>query len=345
MRILAIRGRNLTSLAGDFELALNRPPLDKLGLFAITGATGAGKSTLLDAMCLALFDSTPRLAESMTVRVGRADEEDTARLHAHDVRGLLRRGAAEGFAEVDFLGRDGHTYRARWAVRRARNRADGRFQDQELSLVDVGTGQVLGSKKGEVLKAIEDRLGLSFDQFRRSALLAQGEFSAFLRAKSDKRAELLERMTGTEVYGRVSMAAHQRWREAQKELEALRRGAEAIALMPEDARQVARDGLVREEAALAEAAAKAGVVNLTRAAALECAGQGIRVNCIAPGFIATPMTDALNEKQREGILKSVPAGKLGRPDDIAAACVYLASDEAGYVTGQTLHVNGGMAMI
>ncbi len=93
------------------------------------------------------------------------------------------------------------------------------------------------------------------------------------------------------------------------------------------------------------AAAKAGLVGLTKALAGEVASRGITVNCIAPGFIASPMTDALNEKQREGILTRVPAGRLGEGAEVAAACLYLASAEAGYVTGQTLHVNGGMAMI
>lgn len=93
------------------------------------------------------------------------------------------------------------------------------------------------------------------------------------------------------------------------------------------------------------AAAKAGLIGMSKSLAQEVASRGVTVNCVAPGFIATPMTDALNEKQREAILKSVPAAKLGAPEDIAAACVFLASAEAGYVTGQTLHVNGGMAMI
>ncbi len=93
------------------------------------------------------------------------------------------------------------------------------------------------------------------------------------------------------------------------------------------------------------AAAKAGLVGLTKALAAEVASRGITVNCIAPGFIASPMTDALNEKQREGILTRVPAGRLGEGAEVAAACLYLASAEAGYVTGHTLHVNGGMAMI
>ncbi|GJE26021.1 3-oxoacyl-[acyl-carrier-protein] reductase [Methylobacterium organophilum] len=92
------------------------------------------------------------------------------------------------------------------------------------------------------------------------------------------------------------------------------------------------------------AAAKAGLVGMTKALAAEVASRNITVNCIAPGFIASAMTDALNEKQRETILTRVPMGRLGAGSDIGAAAVYLASDEAAYLTGQTLHVNGGMAM-
>jgi 3-oxoacyl-[acyl-carrier protein] reductase len=93
------------------------------------------------------------------------------------------------------------------------------------------------------------------------------------------------------------------------------------------------------------AAAKAGMIGMSKALAREVATRAITVNCIAPGFIASPMTDALSDKQREAILASVPVGRLGAGADIGAAAVYLASAEAGYVTGQTLHVNGGMAMI
>lgn len=93
------------------------------------------------------------------------------------------------------------------------------------------------------------------------------------------------------------------------------------------------------------AAAKAGMVGMSKALAHEVASRGVTVNCVAPGFVDTAMTKALTEKQREMILSSVPARKLGTPADVAAAVLFLASDEAAYVTGQTLHVNGGMAMI
>jgi len=92
-------------------------------------------------------------------------------------------------------------------------------------------------------------------------------------------------------------------------------------------------------------AAKAGMIGMFKSIAKEYARRGVTANCVAPGFIATPMTDKLNDKQKEAILQMVPSGRLGAPEDIASAVLYLASDEASYVTGQTLHVNGGMAMI
>jgi 3-oxoacyl-[acyl-carrier protein] reductase len=93
------------------------------------------------------------------------------------------------------------------------------------------------------------------------------------------------------------------------------------------------------------AASKAGMIGMMKSVAAEYARRNVTANCIAPGFISTPMTDKLNDKQREAILSRVPAGRLGTSEDVAAAVVYLASNEAGYMTGQTLHINGGMAMI
>ncbi len=93
------------------------------------------------------------------------------------------------------------------------------------------------------------------------------------------------------------------------------------------------------------AAAKAGLVGMTKSLAAEVASRNITVNCVAPGFVVTPMTDALSEEQKKALFERIPVGRFGTPLDIAAAVVYLASDEAGYVTGQTLHANGGMAMI
>ena len=93
------------------------------------------------------------------------------------------------------------------------------------------------------------------------------------------------------------------------------------------------------------AASKAGMIGMSKSLAQEVASRNVTVNCIAPGFIRTAMTDALNEEQQDRILQAIPSGEMGTPDDIAAAAVFLSSDEAGYITGQTIHVNGGMAMI
>lgn len=233
MKILAIRGRNLASLARAFEVDLANGPLAGVGLFAITGPVGAGKSTLLDALCLALFDRTPRLSGRGGVAIG--DESSDDGLRSNDPRTVLRRDAAEGHAEVDFTGRDGVRYRARWSVRRARRRIDGRVQDQEMSLEDLDRAQVVASgRKTEVLAAIEARLGLDFAQFGRSVLLAQGDFAAFLRASPDERARLLENLTGADLYRRLSRAAHEKRRLLQSEVQRLEAQAGAqILLLPE----------------------------------------------------------------------------------------------------------------
>lgn len=246
MKILAIRGANLASLAGEFEIDLTRSPFVESGVFAIVGNTGAGKSTLLDALCVALFDRTPRLTNHSRVIVGRGDG-DPSTLGAHDARTLLRRGAAAGYAEVDFEAGDLRKYRARWSVRRARNQTDGTLQDQQMSLVSLDGNEQLSGTKTETLKAIASRLGLSFDQFRRSALLAQNDFAAFLRADGRDRSELLERMTGTEIYTRLSIAAHLRASLAEARLKETRAAALAIPILDGEARVMAES-----DAALAD---------------------------------------------------------------------------------------------
>ncbi|MBT8494187.1 MAG: AAA family ATPase, partial [Deltaproteobacteria bacterium] len=239
MKILAVRGKNLASLPG-FEVDFESDPLAEAGLFAITGPTGAGKSTLLDALCLALYDRTPRLtAKRQAAPVGHPGQDQADRLSAYDPRLLLRNGTASGFAEVDFVGCDGGRYRSRWEVHRARKRVSGRVQNQSISLHSLDTGKALGGTKTETLSEIEDRLGLSFDQFRRSVLLAQGDFAAFLRADKNERADLLERMTGTEIYGRISQMAYRLAVDEQTAVGRMQEQAEQLAVLgPEGRRTV-----------------------------------------------------------------------------------------------------------
>ncbi|QJQ98383.1 AAA family ATPase [Halomonas sp. PGE1] len=220
MKILALRLENLASLPGPLELDFTASPLSDAGLFAITGPTGAGKSTLLDALCLALYGSTPRLRQA-PARDSQIDDTPDSRLTTSDARTLLRRGTASGYAEVDFLGRDGRRYRARWAVRRAREKATGRLQAAEQSLTDLDDERLLTAQKREFERLLPERLGLTFDQFTRAVLLAQSEFAAFLQADDNARSDLLERLTGTAEYSEISMAAYRRASEARKTVEAL----------------------------------------------------------------------------------------------------------------------------
>lgn len=219
MRILAIRGENLASLSDPFELDFEAEPIRSAGIFVITGPTGAGKTTILDAICLALFDKLPRMdTAERGASIGKADGEGGLQVKYYDVRGILRHGVGAGYAEVDFIGQDGRRYRSRWQVNRARSKASGKLQNQRITLTDIGSGELIGDKKTDTLQEIERRIGLSFDQFRRSVLLAQGDFETFIQASSKDRAELLERITGTEIYSRISQAAFARAKEEQQAL-------------------------------------------------------------------------------------------------------------------------------
>ncbi len=213
MRILVIRGKNLASLRGYFEVALNKAPLEAAGLFAITGHTGSGKSTLLDAMCLALFDKIPRLIGSANVKVGRVDEDEKQRISSSDVGSIISRGTAGAYAEVEFIGIDKKTYQAHWEIKRARNKVSGRLQKQSVLLKNLETDEIIGQNKSDTLELISEKIGLTFEQFRRSVLLAQGDFAAFLKAKSDERSSLLERITGTEIYSKLSISTYRIFQE------------------------------------------------------------------------------------------------------------------------------------
>jgi len=222
MRILVIRGENLASLCDPFEVDFEAEPIRSAGIFAITGPTGAGKTTLLDAICLALFDSLPRMDTAEGgASIGRVDGDSSHQAKYDDVRGILRHGAGVGYAEVDFVGQDGRRYRSRWEVNRARGKANGKLQSQKITLTDIESGEIIGDKKTDTLQQIEKRIGLSFHQFRRSVLLAQGDFDTFIKAGSKERAELLERITGTEIYSQLSQAAFARAKQEREALQSL----------------------------------------------------------------------------------------------------------------------------
>ena len=232
MKILAIRLKNLTSIEGTVEVDFMAEPLHSAGIFAISGPTGAGKSTLLDALCLALYDKAPRFATSV-VNVNLADVGDN-QINQSDVRNLLRRGTSDGYAEVDFLGIDGRRYRSRWSVRRTRNKINGSLQPQTLEVKELDTEKEFQGTKKELLIQLVELVGLTYEQFTRTVLLAQNDFATFLKSKGAAKAELLEKLTGTGVYSRISQEVYARNKAAQEEVTLIQNRMNVIELMPEE---------------------------------------------------------------------------------------------------------------
>lgn len=222
MKIERITVCNIASLAGTHSVDFTQKPLRSAGLFSISGATGAGKSTLLDALCLALFDQTPRLQIAKSSRAELNDGEKQ-----NDTRMLLRRNTAQGFAEVAFVGIDRQRWTARWSVRRSRNSVDGKLQNVEMTLFEGhiapgGAGKVAaGGKKTQVKDAIVERIGLTFEQFTRAVLLAQNDFATFLKATDQERAAILQALTGTERFEQIGRAVFARYAQERDTIAAL----------------------------------------------------------------------------------------------------------------------------
>jgi exonuclease SbcC len=228
MKILAIRGKNLASLEGEFNIDFNVEPLKSAGIFAITGPTGAGKSTILDAICLALFDNAPRISKGENIQVNDVFDKT---INQTDSRNLLRKGTGEGRAEVDFTAVNGEPYRAVWYVRRVKNRPDGALQNTETRLYNLHTGIEEQGTKTVLLKKITELIGLTFNQFIRAVLLAQGDFATFLKAKQSDKAELLEKLTGTDIYSKISATIFRKTKETTETLAVLQQRIADTALL------------------------------------------------------------------------------------------------------------------
>ncbi|GEA50922.1 nuclease SbcCD subunit C [Vibrio inusitatus NBRC 102082] len=216
MKILNLTFENLNSLKGKWHIDFSAPSFIESGLFAITGPTGAGKTTILDAICLAIYHETPRLGGIST-----SNNE------------IMTRGTASCSAEVEFEVK-GKAYRAHWSMRRSRSKADGNLQPATVELAEVDSGTIIADKVKTKNEQVNDITGLDFSRFTKSMMLSQGQFAAFLNANANDRAELLEELTGTEIYGLISERVHQHYSDAKIALGQLNARAEGVALLSQE---------------------------------------------------------------------------------------------------------------
>jgi exonuclease SbcC len=216
MKINSLRFKNINSLQGQWKIDFTQTPFSENGLFAITGPTGAGKTTILDAICLALYQQTPRLGG-----INKSSNE------------LMTRGTSDCLAEVEFEVK-GQGYRAFWSQRRSRNKVDGKLQDAVVELVRIDDGKILASQVKKMAALVENITGLDFPRFTKSMMLSQGQFAAFLNAEPKERAELLEELTGTEIYGLISERVFEQFTESKHGLDQLIARSEGVELLSEE---------------------------------------------------------------------------------------------------------------
>lgn len=222
MKLQILTIHNIASIE-DAEIHFDAYPLADSELFLISGKTGAGKSTILDAICLALYATTPRL-KSLQMEGDTKDGEQEMKIN--NPLNLMRRGAVDAKVTLTFTGTNRIRYRAIWETKRAHNKTSGRIQPKDWSLENLDTGHKL-SKSNEIEHEIRQAVGLEFEQFCRTSMLAQGEFTKFLNSKDNEKAEILEKITGVDIYSKIGKKIYtttktreEEWKQAQERVKA-----------------------------------------------------------------------------------------------------------------------------
>lgn len=217
MKFSTLTIHNIASIE-HAEIQFDGPILGESPIFLISGPTGSGKTTILDAICLALYADTPRMSSGTTEKystVGMSKSDET--ISVGDPRQLLREGTGEGYVSLLFKGNDGKNYEAFWGIIRAYKKADGALQKKNWTLTDLDTS-ISYSKVAEIKNLIEgNAVGMNCSQFCRTTMLAQGEFTRFLSSTENEKAEILEKLTGTEIYSEMGMRIYGAMMEKKKE--------------------------------------------------------------------------------------------------------------------------------
>ena len=251
MKIKKLVLHNIASIV-NAEIDFTKQPLADTDLFLITGKTGSGKTTILDAICLALYNKVPRIANAIGDRTGVNNDN----IVANDPRNIMRQNTDKAYVKLHFAGNDGKDYCADWSVRRA-NSEQRKLQRYVWSVFDAKESIIVSAdnarKYKEVEEFITEKVGLDYNQFCRTTLLAQGEFTQFLKSSADDKAAILEKISGTEKYRKIGIAIYQKKLSVEKAYEEAARDNEQIVVLSDEDRnaketkQKELEALVKEQ--------------------------------------------------------------------------------------------------
>ena len=232
MKIKKLEIKNIASIS-EACIDFTAEPLQSSSIFLICGETGSGKSTILDAICLALYNKTPRLSNANASEETRYTEGDQ-QIDIKSVNQLLKKGEKEGYIKLSFIGADGVTeYLAEWTCRVNKN---GKLEQEAWSITDCRSGVVDTKRGAQRANSMAEIIGMDYDEFCRTSMLAQGQFTLFLKADGRERSSILEKITGTEIYAKIGSRIHDKSLEASNALKAANNEVDSVDLLSEEKR-------------------------------------------------------------------------------------------------------------